>query len=411
MTRKAKGPIATALRGDLPPRLRERQRADGSWRCWWEAETAVKKLGFASVELDARAPLKAAREARKLNDQVDEARRTGTAPRAKRGPLCLEDVVEDFKRSVQWDQLAPKTRVSYGKGFRLIVEKWGSFAVADFNKPVLRTWYETLYRDAGQWQAAALIRLMSILMAHAELRGHRPENSNPCYRLGVSIPKGRSRVASWDEFDALQAAALRVGLPSIGALAALSMLAGQRETDCMQALRGDFVTLPVKWPGAVEAVDVWAWDLSRSKTGATGKIMLHPELAPIVAGILRRPGPADARLVVEERLGRPYDEDLFQSRWGEVRASAIAGGTQDDGTTWAPCPSLATLQFRDLRRSFSAHARRGGASIDDAGDVLGNSAAKNAQIKGTYMPPEFFTAARAVAAVARPEPQDERKEA
>jgi hypothetical protein len=401
MTRKPKGPV-----GDPPARLRQRPRADGSWRVWWEAEQAIRKLGFTSVELPADAPLKAAREARKLNDAVDEARLTGSAPRSKRGPVCIEDVVEDFRRSVQWDQLAAKTRDSYGKGFRLIIVKWGDVPVGDFTKPMARTWYESLYREAGHWQAAALIRLMSILFSHAELRGHRPEMSNPCYRLGVSIPKGRTRVASWDEYDALQAAAVRVGLPSIGVLAALSMLAGQRETDCMAALRGDFSAQPVLWPGANAPVDVWVWDLSRSKTGASGRIMLHADLAPMVAGVLSRPAPADARLVIEERMARPYDEDLFQSRWGEVRAAAIAGAK---GV--APCPTLATLQFRDLRRSFSVNARRGGASVDDAGDVLGNSAAKNARIKGTYMPPEFFTAARAVAAAGRPEPTVERKEA
>jgi hypothetical protein len=401
MTRKPRGPV-----GDPPPRLRQRQRADGSWRVWWEPEGQVRKLGFASVELDAKAPLKAAREARRLNDQVDQARLTGSAPVSRRGPVCIEDVVQDFKRSLQWDQLAQKTRVSYDKGFRLIIRKWGDVPVQDFTKPMARTWYESLHRESGQWQAPALLRMLSILMAHAELRGHRPENSNPCSRLGVSIPKGRSRVASWDEYDALQAAALRVGLPSIGVLAALSMLAGQRETDCFMATRDAFDQRQVIWPGAKDAVAVWVWDLSRSKTGATGTILLHAELAPMVAAIMARPAPVDARLVIEERLARPYDEDLFQSRWGEVRAAAIAGG---EG--WAPCPSLADLQFRDLRRSFSTHARRGGASVNDAGDVLGNSAATNSRIKGTYMPAEFFTAARAVAAVTRPETQEGRKEA
>lgn len=400
MTRKPRGPV-----GDPPPRLRQRQRADGSWRVWWEPEGSVRKLGFATVELDANAPVKAAREARKLNEAVDQARLTGSAPRSKRGPVSIEDVVEDFRRSVQWDQLAAKTRASYDKGFRLIIRKWGADPVQDFTKPMARTWYESLYRESGQWQAVAQIRLLSILMAHAELRGWRPENSNPCSRLGVTIPKGRSRAASWAEFDALQAAAQRVGLPSIGVLVALSMLAGQRETDCYQAIREDFGKRQVVWPGARKPVQVWAWDLSRSKTGAAGTILLHDELAPMVAAIMARPAPADARLVIEERVGRPYDEDLFQSRWGEVRAAAIAGGVQADGKEWAPCPTLATLQFRDLRRSFSVHARRNGASIGDAGDVLGNSAAHNVRIKGTYMPPEFFTAARAVAAVTRPEDQ------
>lgn len=406
MTRKPRGPV-----GDPPPRLRQRQRADGTWRVWWEPEAAVKRLGFTSVELDAKAPLKAAREARKLNEAVDQARLTGSVPRSKRGPVCIEDAVEDFRRSVQWDQLAPKTRVSYDKGFRLIIAKWGDVPVQDFTKPMARTWYESLYRDAGQWQAVALVRLLSILLSHAEVRGWREPRSNPCFDLNLVIPKGRSRAASWEEFDALQAAALRVGLPSIGVLAALSMLAGQRETDCYTATREGFEKRQVRWPGSTAPVEVWVWDLSRSKTGAAGEIMLHPELAPMVAGILARPAPADARLVIEERLGRPYDEDLFQSRWGEVRAAAIAGGANPDGTIWAPCPSLASLQFRDLRRSFAVHSRRGGASVNDTGDALGNSAAVNARIKGTYMPPEFFTAARAVAAVVRPETKEDRKEA
>lgn len=399
MIRRAKGPIETASRGDMPPRLRERQRADGTWRCWWEAEPAVRKLGFASVELDPSAPIKAARKARDLNDQVAKARVTGKAPAPKRGVMYVEDVIADYRRGIHYqNSLAAKTRVSYDKGLKLIVTKWGDVPVADFTKPMARTWYESLYREAGQWQAAALIRLLSIVMNHAELRGWRPENSNPCMRLGVSIPKGRARVVDWAEYDALQAAAVRVGLPSIGLAMALSYLAGQRETDALLALRGDFTQAPVRWPGTDVDAMVWVWSLDRSKTGASGRILLHDELAPAVAAVLARPAPADARLVVEERLGRPYDEDLFQSRFGEVRAAALVD-----------CPSLADMQFRDLRRSFSTHARRGGASPADAGDALGNSAATNARIKGTYMPPEFFTAARAVTAVARPKP--ERKEA
>ena len=394
--RKPRGPL-----GDPPPNVRQRQRADGTWRVWFEATAPLRKLGFTSVELPADAPLKAAREARRLNDAVDQARLTGNAPRPKRGPVCIEDVVEDFRRSIQWDELAAKTRDSYGKGFRLIIAKWGDVPVGDFTKPAARSWYETLYREAGHWQAAALIRLLSILMSHAELRGWRPENSNPCYRLGVKIPKGRSRVVAWPEYDALQAAAARVGLPSIGLAMSLSYLAGQRETDVMLALRGDFLKQAVRWPGADASVEVWVWNLERSKTGASGTILLHDELAPLVAAVLARPAPSDARLVVEERLGRPYDEDLFQSRFGEVRAAAIEGG----------CTSLGDMQFRDLRRSFSVMARRGGASTADAGDVLGNSAATNARIKGIYMPADLTTAARAVAAVTRPEPTEERKEA
>lgn len=400
MTRKPRGPV-----GDPPPRLRQRQRADGTWRCWWEPELAVKKLGFASVELDAKAPLKAARDARKLNDQVDQARSTGTAPTSRRGPTCIEDVIEDYKRSLYFTRLSATTQKVWRSRLKRIVAKWGDVPVADFTKPTANTWYESLVRDVGPAAAVAQLGTLSVVMAHAERRGWRPENSNPCLRLGISVPKGRDRSATWDEYDALQAAAIRTGLPSVGLAVALSMLAGQRQTDVIEARRGDFAEVATRFPGTDVQVKVWIWSLTRSKTGASGQIMLHPELAPLVKAVLDRVGPADAALILDERVGRPFDLDLFQKRWIEVRAAAIAGSSN-----FPPCPSLATLQFRDLRRSFAVHARRGGASVNDAGDVLGNSAAKDARIKDTYMPPEFFTAARAVAAVTRPEPQIERKE-
>ena len=404
--RKPRGPI-----GDPPPYVRQRLRADGSWRCWWEPTPELRKLGFASIELDALAPVKAAREARKLNDQVALARATGTLPASRRGPMSIEDVIEDYKRSLYFTRLAPATQRVWRSRLKRIVAKWGDVPVADFTKPTANTWYESLVRDVGPAAAVAQLGTLSVVMSHAERRGWRPENSNPCLRLGMSVPKGRGRAATWDEFDALQAAALRVGLPSVGLAVALSMLAGQRQTDVIEARRGDFAEVSTRFPGSPTEISVWVWSIRRSQTGAAGEIMLHAELAPMVKAVLDRVGPDDAALILDERVGRPYDLDLFQKRWAEVRAAAIAGGTDKDGRIWAPCPSLADLQFRDLRRSFSVHSRRGGASVDDAGEVLGNSAAHDAKIKGTYMPPEFFTAARAVAAVTRPEPTEGRKEA
>ncbi len=408
MARKPRGPV-----GDPPPRLRQRLRADGTWRIWWEPEQKVRKLGFATVELDADTPVKAAREARKLNAAVDQARITGQAPVSRRGLICIEDAATDYQKSLRFTRLATTTQNGYRSFLKTIIAKWGAEPVRDFTKPMADLWYETLYREKGPAAALALIRMLSVLMGHAERRGWRPEGSNPCTELGVTIPKGRARSAEWREYDALQAAAVRVGLHSIGLAVALSMLAGQRQTDVITALRGDFGPRMVRFPGATKSVQVWIWTLTRSKTGASGTIMLHQELAPMVKAVLDQPGEADGTLILDEISGEAYNLDTFQHRWAKVRAAAIAGGTQADGTIWQPCRSLASLQFRDLRRSFAVHSRRGGASVNDAGDALGNSAAVNFRIKGTYMPPEFFTAARAVSAVARPTPEktEERKKA
>lgn len=84
-----------------------------------------------------------------------------------------------------------------------------------------------------------------------------------------------------------------------------------------------------------------------------------------------------------------------------MRKAAVAAGY----------PAAASLQFRDLRRTFGVLSRAGGASADDTGDVLGNSAATNPRLRQTYMPPSLTTASRAVAAIGRPLPSSERKKA
>lgn len=382
------------------PRLRERERADRSLRLWWEPEAAVRALGFQTVELDARNLPAARAEARRLNAAVDAARAGKAVAPSRKGLITVEEAVDDYLRSLWFSRLAAKTQKDYRAKARALVAKWGLDPVLSIDKPVMSTWYEALVREAGAHQALALVRFASIVFAHCERRGWLAAGANPCQRLGVQVPAGRARVAEWAEVDALIAAADRCGLPSVGHAVALSFYAGQRETDVLGARRGDVARHRVALVPGGPAADVWVWHLTRSKTGAAGDLLLHEELVARLAPLLARPMAADAPLIVEDRLGRAYDVDLFQKRWGEVRRAAVAG---DAAAGVAGCPSVASLQFRDLRRSFSTHARRNGASRDDAGAALGNSAAVNARLAQTYMPPEFWTAARAVQALRRPD--------
>ena len=89
-------------------------------------------------------------------------------------------------------------------------------------------------------------------------------------------------------------------------------------------------------------------------------------------------------------------------RWDAIRAEAAK-----------TVPSVAGLQWRDLRRTFGNLARRGGASKSDVADVLGNTAAENAELAEVYMAAQLETTARAVGAITRPAKaaKRERKEA
>jgi hypothetical protein len=385
---------------DAPPRLRQRQRADGTWRVWWEPKAPERKLGFTVQELDAKAPFRAAREAREWNAKVNAARASGRRAPAKRSGHSMADLIDDYLRSLHFQALRPATQRTYREKLKQIAAKWGNDPVRDFDKPIINTWYETLYRSAGPTQAQRLIALMSILMGHAEKRGWRDANSNPCLRLGMHTPAPRSRTADFDQMDALIAAADACGFPGVGLAVALSMLQGQRQADVLAAKRADFRQVMVAMPGSATPRAVWIWDLMRAKRNTAGHLMLHDEVLPRVLAQLAQPGAPDDPLITDPATGHGYTRDLFGKRWATVRQAAI-----DAGCAGLLDATGAPLQFRDLRRSFAVLARANGATDDDTGDVLGNSAAMNPQLRQTYMPPQFHTAARATALVVRPAKQ------
>ncbi len=367
MTRPIKAP---------PQRLRQRQRADGSWRLWWEPSDILLELGFTPVELDAKRLTWSTREAERLNELVDEARSSG-GPKKRAAPdrgRTVKATIEAFKKAPKWDTLKPATQRDYLGGFRIIEEVWGSSLVADFTQPIVVEWYETCYRTRGAHQAVSLIRKLSILLAYAKRRGWRADN--PCLQMDIVVPAGRSRVATWDELDALTAAARAEGLLSIELAILLSVFQGQRQTDIRKAETSEFRRA--------------AWLFRRSKRGNVGGMKLHPEVMKPLKAMLAAAGDRQ-QLLHYEVTGRPYTLDQFGDAWGRVRSAAAKAR-----------PTVATLQFRDLRRTFGHLARIGGANPRDAGDALGNQAGFDPKLGEIYMPASFETASRAVAAIKRP---------
>ncbi|MDF2143236.1 hypothetical protein [Paenirhodobacter sp. CAU 1674] len=412
-----------------PVNLRQRRRADGSVRIWWEPRADARTLGFETVELDERRLTWSVREAERLNRELAAARKAGRRAAPSPGGRSIAALTEKYRVSAKFRRLAAKTRDSYAKQFALICEKWGAYPAADFTKPAMHEWYEALLAKSGPATASARLRHMSILMAYAELIGWRPEGSNPCSRLGMQTPKGRRRVVTWAEFDALVAAAQDLGMTSVATAIILGMLQGQRQTDILAATCGAFSIRQVQLSGWPTPRPVWVWQLVRSKRGNEGAMILHDEAAPHVAAAIeaararlraKSPGralrPEDLAaepLLVDEAHGLPFvgraAEHRFQNRWAVVRSHAIETARAAGGQRMAD--ALAEITFRDLRRSFGVHSRAGGASKDDTADVLGNSAATDQLLGDIYMAPSFETASRAVLALQRAPAPDERKKA
>jgi len=388
----SKPPIPKAK---MPPRGRQRARADGSWRVWWEPETALRANGWKPVQLSADKPTWSMREMERLNREVDRAR-AGKTP-ARTGGRSIDAVIHRY-RAEAFPDLAPKTQKSYDALLRLISAKWGEDHVSDFTKPVIYNWYQALLRTGSPRRAQALVRMMSSLMGHAELLGWRAEDSNPCLRLKMRTPKPRKRTANWDEIDALVQAADALGWPVMGQMVLFATYHGQRETDLILARRADFRRQDVQLPGDPAPRSLWLWQLTRSKRGTEGVLPVHDACAPML-DVREDLAPAEPIFADPVNDG-PFNEETFQTRWQRLRATAAEG-----------LPSVATLQFRDLRRTFGVMARSAAVGRDDIGDVLGNSAARDPLLGETYMPADFPAAMRAIGAIARPVAGPEKKKA
>ncbi|WP_333830511.1 hypothetical protein [Pararhodobacter sp.] len=382
MTRKPRPPI-----DDAPPNLRQRLRADGSWRVWWEPKAEARALGFAVVELDANRPTWSIRQAKAIN--ADLARKTpGSTAASRPAGRTIDQLIQNYRRSPSFTDLAPKTQESYARLLAPISAKWGGALVVDFTKPVMNEWYETILRSGKPRMAQALIRQMSILFSRAEIIGWRAEGSNPCFRLKMRTPDRRRRRIGWKELDALVKAADDLGLHAIGTACLLLTLQGQRSTDVRQITR-DSIKLAPMTPGAAP---VWIWAFRRQKRGNEGAMQLHPEVeARLRPVLLAEAGQPDAPLLTVPDTGRPYSEDLFIKHFNRARDAAAKRRT-----------ALAGIQMRDLRRTFGVLARQAGASREDVGDALGNTSGTDPALYDIYMPATLETASRAVASIKRP---------
>lgn len=383
MTRKP----ARSIILDKATGLRDRQRADGSWRLWWEPTTAQRKAGAEAVEFDPAKPAHASREARALHEKWARVVAGEVAP-ARITARSIDALILDYQHSMAFTGKRASTQRSYGADLKAIAAKWGPQPVVLFDKPTVAQWYETLHKAKGIVRSRAILRMLSILMGHAELRGWRPENSNPCLGIRTETPLERERAADWAEVDALIAAARALRSWHVLTAIYLGIMAGQRQTDIRQVQPGDFYQITPL--GAVQPI--YVWQLTQSKRKRALEIPIHPEAAACLRMQLARATTGPGTLIWDEAVGRPFDDRRFHWAWAKVRASAAIA-----------LPSIATLQWRDLRRSFGNLSRAGGSSDADTSDVLGNTAAKNPKLRRTYMAPQLVTALRAVNAMQRPE--------
>jgi integrase len=311
---------------------------------------------------------------------------------AAQGGRTVSACIAEYRKSRFYTRLAPSSLSPYNADLKVIEAKWGPELVAALDAPVMDAWYEALYQSKGVFRSRAILTTMGIVLAHAERLGWRPKGANPCRDLQMEKPKGRSRKGSWAELEACLQAAKSLDLIGVEMALLLVIFSGQRQADILAARADAFQAVNMLVPGQVEPRPVWVWSLTRQKRGNAGQVPMHDEVLPALRRARQAAVSGPGTLIWDAATGHTYDRHLFAKRWQAVRTLAAQA-----------VPSVADLQWRDLRRTFAGLARLGGASRDDVGETIGNTAATNAELGAVYMSPQLETTGRAVAAIKRPE--------
>lgn len=373
--------------------LRQRWRARTSeWRVWWEPNNVQRAAGFEVVELDGTRPTWSVRQAKDLNLQAGVQTPPPTTPKVM-AQNSIDAVCAGYLHSPKFRNLAGKTQKEYRKDINRILTKWQGSDMRSLTKPVVFTWYEALYTAHGVAMSRRLVKMLSILMSYAELKG--VVATNPLYRMQMITPKGRKRLATWDEFAALEAAAQILGDNGMQLALLLAMFQGQRATDIFTARASDFVVRK----GAA-ASDLLHWQILRSKDTRLerhNQLVIHSEVAVILRQTLADVRAPTSRIVTRQD-GAHYNDETFSKAFAVIRQKAAE-----------TCPSVADLQFRDLRRTFSNNARHANIASDDVDDALGNTSGTDPQMRQVYMPASDERAAAAINAIERPKEVRQRK--
>jgi integrase len=359
----------------------------GAERHYWQPSAELRAQGWRAERLPEG--LQAAVDrAEALNADVDAWRRGEVAPnapaavkaRAKR-PVAgtVAALILDYRDSRWWSALAPRTRASYEWCLDAVQAWAGDMPARAITPRAVQAFYEAqLRRVEGTGRnrrvvetpakAAAILRVLRLLLQVGERLGYLPPGSNPARRPGISYQRQREpRPWSDAEVAHMAAAADALGWRSIATAIILNAWMGQREGDVL-ALR----------PWAVEA------EALRLRQGKTGRqVVLPVYLVPHLVERLKAEAAREAAapvvkleaqrsplLLRHDRTGGAWNEHTFRHVFAEVRALAASGDAARD---LAPMPSCAELIFRELRHTAVTRLHEAGVDDNGIATITGHS--------------------------------------
>lgn len=256
------------------------------------------------------------------------------AQKAKSGSFTA--LIEAYKDSPEWKELAAATQRDYARYLHDIDRAWGRLQVAGVEPR-----HVLALRDAKAERPAAanfLIRTLSALISWGIPRGYRADN--PCRHVRkLRIGEGYAPW-TWDHIAHFRD---HVSRPELWWAASLALYSGQRQHDDLAMLWSDCAD------GMMSVV--------QEKTGKKLRIVMHRDLRAIMTNIPRR-----ATTILTNTKGLPWTSDGFRASWGKELARPQMTPLREAG-----------LVFHGLRKSAVVFLLEAGCTDAEVSAITGQS--------------------------------------
>jgi hypothetical protein len=237
---------------------------------------------------------------------------------------------------------------------------------------------------------------------------------NPFDKFGLSAPPPRSIIWSPPAREAMIAAAHAAGKPSIAAAFMLGYSIAQREADLLKLSTRNYVPIPAHkmQPEDWRIHTAIAPDgipmgirVRQNKTKAWIEVPIVGEVRAMVeARIAAATAGGSTSILIDDSRGQPGRAHLYHGKTGQsrfqrdiadIRDAAAAKALEENDKDLAA--EIATLQFRDLRRTCVVYLGELGFDAHQIASITGHDLDEVQAILKTYMPRTTAKAAHVIA--------------
>lgn len=321
-------------------------------RYFWQPSTDLIAAGWKPQRLPDHYA-EAIMEAERLNKDLD-AWRAGLQGadiiNAQHG--SIEALINSYKSSRRWLELAPKTQSGYEYAFRIIREWAADVPVKAITPKLVQMFYEA-HRAKHPAKAAAVVRVLRLLMTHA-VREDMIDR-NPVKNPGISHKTKKGTIWTPQQVQFLVAAADADNHFSIGTALMLNEWMGQRPADVVGLLASAYQD------GRILR--------QQNKTGVT--VSLPVDDVPALKSRLdeqiarNRQSNRPSVYLLPTHTGAAYSVAWFSRVLGDIRDKAAAMPDAPEG--------IKDLVFKNLRHTAVTRLAEAGVPTPMIASITGHS--------------------------------------